>query len=285
MEGGAAFNAASTGAQPPHTERKQRPPSPRRILPVRRSPLTKATLTESAVPQRAPADLARPTPNVPHSPPHSSGPRHAHPACGPDQGKLRPLGRRLRPTPGGLRPPGPRRTSPRRPRMDLGRGGRPGNPRQQPLRKRRCLAAKQGRRPRALQRPSRPNAQIPGQAPHKTMDRNHATSEPGADRPAAAGLPQAESPETRRCHRPGPGLLVVCTEAGIVHDGPATIPAHPVPTGRPHHRQVDAGIHRRRRPAAGTAGRDDAGRRPGPSPLQAQQNRRPWQPKQPSGSS
>ena len=91
------------------------------------------------------------------------------------------------------------------------------------------------------------------------MDRNSAPAEAGASRPAAADVPPAAGPETRRRHRNGPGLLGTRPTAGSLPDGPATIPAQPVRTGRPDRGGMDSGVHRRRRPPAGRAGRTDAG--------------------------
>ena len=77
--------------------------------------------------------------------------------------------------------------------------------------------------------------------------------------PVAADVPPAAGPETRRRHRNRPGLLDPRPGAGSLPDGPATIPARPVRTWRPERGGMDSGVHRRRRPPAGRAGRIDAG--------------------------
>ena len=144
-----------------------------------------------------------------------------------------------------------------RPGAGPGRSGRPRNRRQQ-LRRRNRLAAQPGRRSRALQPHGRPHAQVASKATNQAMDRGHAPAAARASRAAAADVPPAARPETRRRHWNGPGLLDPRPAAGSLPVGPATIPAQPVRTGRSDRGGMDSGVHWRRRTPAGRAGRTDA---------------------------
>ena len=202
--------------------------------------------------------LAKLRPDGPHSRPHSIGQRHAHPARRPRQRKSRPLERGLRTTPDAVRPAGGWETPLLHPSPAHSGSGRPRIGRRQ-LRQRNRLAAQPGRSSRAFQPHGRPHAQVASQAAHQAMDRNNSPAGAGAGRPVAADVPPAAGPETRRRYRNRPGLLDPRPGAGSLPDGPATIPAQPVRTERADRGGMDSGVHRRRRPLAGRAGRTDAG--------------------------
>ena len=123
-------------------------------------PLTCAQSSQ-AVLEMHPA-LAKLRPHSTHSPPHSIGQSHAHPARRPSQRRPCPLERGLRDTPDAARPADGWKTPLLRPGAAPGRSGRLRNGRQQ-LRHR--LAAQPGRRPGAVQPHGRPHAQVASPSP------------------------------------------------------------------------------------------------------------------------